>query len=231
MEIWELPIVPRLLQKFRNQNDILMCGNFLQFRFQFSQLVVIEWRGNLVLQLMSQKTFHFVLENSRLKNVASQKIDSAESQIDGIVMRNEGIKQEEVMALFAEGAVVDGKWGDILKLAANAFVRSKAKNHPIIFHSGPLSSKLRILEIYNILSSLQPVTVNQCTNFWRKQLSRLALFATFSENVSKKTMQPPQSFLMPFLFKINPNENTSGCFYLECWLNGRTGMLEFSDGC
>ena len=81
--------------------------------FQFSQLVVIEWRGNLVLQLMSQRTFHLFLENSRLKNVASQKIDSVESQIDGIVMQNEGINQEEVMALFAEGAVVDGKWADI----------------------------------------------------------------------------------------------------------------------
>ena len=67
--------------------------------FQFCQLVVIEWPGNLVLQLGRQ---HFLMsqKHSVPENVASQKIDSAESKIDGIEMQNEGIKQEEVMALF-----------------------------------------------------------------------------------------------------------------------------------
>ena len=77
--------------------------------FQFCQLVVIEWPGNLVLQQLGRQHFLMSQKHSVPENVASQKIDSAESPIDGIVMQNEGIKQEEVMALFAEGAVVDGK--------------------------------------------------------------------------------------------------------------------------
>ena len=78
--------------------------------FQFCQLVVIEWPGNLVLQQLGRQHFLMSQKHSVPENVASQKIDSAESKIDGIEMQNEGIKQEEVMALFAGGAVVNGKW-------------------------------------------------------------------------------------------------------------------------
>ena len=80
--------------------------------FQFCQLVVIEWPGNLVVQLGRE---HFLMSqkhsNKFWKLLPARKlILSAESTIDGIAMQNEGIKQEGVMALFAEGAVVNGKW-------------------------------------------------------------------------------------------------------------------------
>ena len=80
--------------------------------FQFCQLVVIEWPGNLVVQLGRE---HFLMSqkhsNSFWKSLPARKlILSSESTIDGIAMQNEGIKQEGVMALFAEGAVVNGKW-------------------------------------------------------------------------------------------------------------------------
>ena len=106
-------------------------------------------------------------------------------------MQNEGIKQTGFMALFAEGAVVNGKWPHTSPSPTNPFVsqaqkpsnyytnaktktntktKTMASGH--IFHlpqaicqSSPKTIQLFrsqcFLEIYFILSPLQPVTVNQ----------------------------------------------------------------------
>ena len=108
--------------------------------FQFCQLVVIEWPGNLVVQLGRE---HFLMSqkhsNKFWKLLPARKlILSAESTIDGIAMQNEGIKQEGVMALFAGGAVVNGKWAHTSPSPpTHLSICPKAKNHPIISHTGP----------------------------------------------------------------------------------------------
>ena len=81
------------------------------------------------------------------------------------------------MALFAGGAVVNGKWAHTSP-SPPAHLSVCPKTIQFFPHTGPLSSRLCILEIYTILSPLQPVAVNQgnqWSKFWRKQLSRLVI--------------------------------------------------------
>ena len=104
--------------------------------FQFCQLVVIEWPGNLVLQQLGRQHFLMSQKHSVPENVASQKIDSAESKIDGIEMQNEGIKQEEVMALFCWRSGRQWQMATYFTFS-NPFVRSRQKPSNYFAHRAP----------------------------------------------------------------------------------------------
>ena len=137
--------------------------------FQFCRLVVIELplilgRDHFLPLLWVMSEGEIFLLPVLLKIYcrlffANQKLDSAESEIDGIVMQNKGIKQRGVMALFAEGAVVNGKWADTSPCSNHLSARPKTIQ--LFLTPDPLSNRLCILEIYIVLSLLQPVTVNQ----------------------------------------------------------------------
>ena len=123
--------------------------------FQFCQLVVIEWPGNLVVQLGRE---HFLMSqkhsNKFWKSLPARKlILSAESTIDGIAMQNEGIKQEGVMALFAGGAVVKWQVGTYFTFPTSPFVHL-SKNHPIISHTGPpVKQTLYFGNLYHLITA------------------------------------------------------------------------------
>ena len=135
MGIWGLPKIPRTLQKSRNLNDISMCKNFPQFRFSILP-TGCDWAtansgawpfsAPLVSDVRRRNFFLPVLLKIYCRLFfANQKLDSAESEIDGIVMQNKGIKQRGVMALFAEGAVVNGKWADTSPCSNHLSARPK----------------------------------------------------------------------------------------------------------